>query len=460
MERICKRIILAKTKTIYVCQNCGAQASKWLGKCNSCGEWNTFVEEIQTSSKSEYSNKKQTTKPEFISEIKIENEQRISTSINEFDRVLGGGLVLGSVVLIGGEPGIGKSTLLLQLALKSNNNILYISGEESNSQIKLRANRLGIENENLMLLSETSLENILIHLKNQNPEIVIIDSIQTIYTNKLDSSPGTISQVRESTIALLEYAKSNSVPMLLVGHINKEGNIAGPKVLEHIVDTVLQFEGDKNHIYRILRANKNRFGSASELGIFEMLSNGLREVENPSELLLSQNDEEISGVSVSSAVEGLRPFSIEVQALVSSAVYGTPQRSTTGFDTRRLNMLLAVLEKRSGFKLATKDVFINIAGGIKVNDPAIDLSIIVSVLSSDINMAIKKTDCFSGEVGLTGEIRPVSRLEQRIKESEKLGFKRIFVPKNNKKNINKSSYKIEIIFVSKVEDVFKKIFIN
>jgi len=449
---------LAKSKTIYVCQNCGAKAPKWLGKCNSCGEWNTFVEEIETSSKSTFTNKKQTTKPEFISEIEIRNEQRISTNIKEFDRVLGGGLVLGSVVLIGGEPGIGKSTLLLQAALISNRNIIYISGEESNSQIKLRANRLGGDNKKLLLLSETSLENILIHLNNKKPEIIIIDSIQTLHTNKLDSSPGTISQIRETTIGLLEYAKSNSVPILLVGHINKEGNIAGPKVLEHIVDTVLQFEGDRNHIYRILRASKNRFGSASELGIFEMLSNGLREVENPSELLLSNHENEVSGVSVSSSIEGLRAFLIEVQALVSTAVYGTPQRSTTGFDTRRLNMLLAVLEKRAGFKLGTKDVFINIAGGIKVNDPAIDLSIIVSVLSSDIDIAIKKTDCFAGEVGLTGEIRPVARLEQRIKEAEKLGFKRIFAPSNNKKGTNFSTNKIEVIFVSKVDEVFKNLF--
>jgi DNA repair protein RadA/Sms len=449
---------LAKTKTIYVCQNCGAKVPKWLGKCNSCGEWDTFVEEIETAQKFEFTNKKQNTKPELISEIEIKGEQRISTNIKEFDRVLGGGLVLGSVVLIGGEPGIGKSTLLLQLALSSNRNILYISGEESNSQIKLRANRLKKINDNLLLLSETSLENILIHLNNQKPEIVIIDSIQTLHTNKLDSSPGTISQIRETTVGLLEYAKSNSVPILLVGHINKEGNIAGPKVLEHIVDTVLQFEGDRNHIYRILRTNKNRFGSASELGIFEMLGDGLREVENPSELLLSDNNEQVSGVSVSSSVEGLRPFMIEVQALVSSAVYGTPQRSTTGFDSKRLNMLLAVLEKRAGFKLATKDVFINIAGGIKVNDPAIDLSIIVSVLSSDINIAINKTDCFAGEVGLTGEIRPVARLEQRIKEAEKLGFKRIFIPINNKKSINIKSTKINIIYVSKVEDVFKRLF--
>ena len=449
---------MAKSKTIYVCQNCGAKAPKWLGKCNSCGEWNTFVEEIETSSKSTFTNKKQATKPEFISEIEIRNEQRISTNIKEFDRVLGGGLVLGSVVLIGGEPGIGKSTLLLQAALISNRNIIYISGEESNSQIKLRANRLGGDNKKLLLLSETSLENILIHLNNKKPEIVIIDSIQTLHTNKLDSSPGTISQIRETTVGLLEYAKSNSVPILLVGHINKEGNIAGPKVLEHIVDTVLQFEGDRNHIYRILRASKNRFGSASELGIFEMLSNGLREVENPSELLLSNHENEVSGVSVSSSIEGLRAFLIEVQALVSTAVYGTPQRSTTGFDARRLNMLLAVLEKRAGFKLGTKDVFINIAGGIKVNDPAIDLSIIVSVLSSDIDIAIKKTDCFAGEVGLTGEIRPVSRLEQRIKEAEKLGFKRIFVPSNNKKGTKFLTNKIEIIFVSKVDEVFKSLF--
>ncbi len=451
---------MAKPKTVYVCQNCGTKAAKWLGRCNSCGEWNTFVEEIEVKqSKAGITIEKRNTTPKLISDIEILTEKRISTSNNELDRVLGGGIVPGSLVLIGGEPGIGKSTLLLQFALNSNiKKILYISGEESNSQIKMRAERLSENPDNVYLLSETSLENILLHFKKFEPKLVIIDSIQTLQTSKIESSPGTVSQIRECTIGLLEYAKINSVPIILVGHINKEGGIAGPKVLEHIVDTVLQFEGDRNYEYRILRAHKNRFGSASELGIFEMQSSGLREVSNPSELLLSNSKDEVSGVAVASSIEGLRPFLIEIQALVSSAVYGTPQRTTTGFDTRRLSMLLAVLEKRAGFRLATKDVFINIAGGIKVDDTAIDLSIITSVLSSDLDLAIKKTDCFAGEVGLTGEIRSVSRVEQRILEAEKLGFKRIFIPKNNLKSLNISSQEIEIIAVSKVEDVFKNLF--
>ena len=451
---------MAKPKTVYVCQNCGTKAAKWLGRCNSCGEWNTFVEEIEVKQlKAGITLEKHNSIPKLISDVEILAEKRISTSNNELDRVLGGGLVPGSLVLIGGEPGIGKSTLLLQFALKSEiKKILYISGEESNSQIKMRAERLSENPDNVYLLSETSLENILLHFKKFEPKLVIIDSIQTLQTSKIESSPGTVSQIRECTIGLLEYAKINSVPIILVGHINKEGGIAGPKVLEHIVDTVLQFEGDRNYEYRILRAHKNRFGSASELGIFEMQSSGLREVSNPSELLLSNSSDEVSGVAVASSIEGLRPFLIEIQALVSSAVYGTPQRTTTGFDTRRLSMLLAVLEKRAGFRLATKDVFINIAGGIKVDDTAIDLAIITSVLSSDLDLAIKKTDCFAGEVGLTGEIRSVSRTEQRIIEAEKLGFKRIFIPKNNLKSHNISSQKIEIVAVSKVEDVFKRLF--
>jgi len=451
---------MAKAKTVYVCQNCGTKVPKWLGRCNSCGEWNTFVEEIEIKqSKSGITIEKQNTIPRLISDVEILSEKRISTANNELDRVLGGGLVPGSLVLIGGEPGIGKSTLLLQFALKSNiKKILYISGEESNSQIKMRAERLSENPDNVYLLSETSLENILLHFKSFEPKLVIIDSIQTLQTAKIESSPGTVSQIRECTIGLLEYAKIHSVPIILVGHINKEGGIAGPKVLEHIVDTVLQFEGDRNYEYRILRAHKNRFGSASELGIFEMQSSGLREVSNPSELLLSSSSEEVSGVSVASSIEGLRPFLIEIQALVSSAVYGTPQRTTTGFDTRRLSMLLAVLEKRAGFRLATKDVFINIAGGIKVDDTAIDLAIITSVLSSDLDLAIKKTDCFAGEVGLTGEIRSVSRVEQRILEAEKLGFKRIFIPQNNAKSLNVKSKNIEIVPVSKVEDVFRRLF--
>ncbi len=453
---------MAKSKTVYVCQNCGAKESKWMGRCTSCGQWNTFVEEIevkQTVGKSFTSTHNKPSKPIKISDIEVNAEKRISTNNAEFDRVLGGGLVPGSVVLIGGEPGIGKSTLLLQFALKSKiKKTLYISGEESNSQIKLRAERIQENPDNVYLLSETSLENILLHFQNFKPDVVIIDSIQTIQTQKLESSAGTVSQIRECTIALMEYAKANSVPILLVGHINKEGNIAGPKVLEHIVDVVLQFEGDRNYVYRILRAHKNRFGSASELGIFEMYSKGLREVSNPSELLLSGTSNNVSGVAVASGLEGLRAFLIEIQALVSSAVYGTPQRTTTGFDNRRLSMLLAVLEKKAGFKLATKDVFLNIAGGLKVDDPAIDLSIIVAVLSSDIDMAVSKTDCFAGEVGLTGEVRPIARVEQRIIEAEKLGFKRIFIPKQNKKSISVVNSNIDIIFVSKIEEVFKLLF--
>ena len=432
-----------------------------MGRCTSCGEWNTFTEEIETKNTTKHLISQENTSniPVHISDIKTNPEKRIPTNISEFDRVLGGGLVPGSVILIGGEPGIGKSTLLLQFALNiQNKKTLYISGEESNSQIKLRAERIDNTKSELYLLSETSLENILLNFKKFNPEIIIIDSIQTIQTQKLESSAGTVSQIRECTIALMEYAKTYSVPILLVGHINKEGNIAGPKVLEHIVDVVLQFEGDRNYVYRILRAHKNRFGSASELGIFEMHSKGLREVLNPSELLLSQNNNNVSGVSVASGIEGLRAFLIEIQALVSSAVYGTPQRTTTGFDNRRLSMLLAVLEKKAGFKLGTKDVFLNIAGGLKVDDPAIDLSIIVAVLSSDLDIAINKTYCFAGEVGLTGEVRPVSRLEQRIMEAEKLGFTKIFVPEQNKKSINTNNHKINIIFVSKVENVFSKIF--
>lgn len=451
---------MSKIKTTFVCNNCGAKSPKWIGRCNSCNEWNTFEEEIFEKNKnnSVFSTKNTISKPILISDITFEKEQRINTQNIEFNRVLGGGLVLGSVVLIGGEPGIGKSTLALQIAVNlRKHKTLYVSGEESLQQIKLRAERIANETNNCLVLSETRLENILLNIRNVKPDIVVIDSIQTIHTKKTESSPGSVSQIRECTTEILRYAKENSKPVILIGHINKEGSLAGPKVLEHIVDTVLQFEGDRNHVYRILRASKNRFGSTSELGIFEMRNTGLREISNPSELLLSQNEDEMSGVSVSATIEGIRPFLIEVQALVSTAAYGTPQRKSTGFDLRRLSILLAVLEKRAGFRLATKDVFINIAGGIKIDDPATDLAVVCSVLSSDLNLSIPKNICFAGEIGLSGEIRPVTRIEQRIAEAEKLGFKKIFISKYNK-GINFSKFKINVLGASKVEDVFRQLF--
>lgn len=452
---------MAKTKTTYICQNCGAQSPKWVGKCPVCNEWNTYEEEIQETIKDSVGRKikKSLSKPVKISDITFSEQKRIDTTNNEFNRVLGGGLVPGSLVLIGGEPGIGKSTLALQIAVNlQKHKTLYVSGEESLQQIKLRAERISTEENNCLILSETLLENILLNFEEVNPDIIVIDSIQTIYTERSESSPGSVSQIRECTVEIMKYAKENDKPVILIGHINKEGNLAGPKVLEHIVDTVLQFEGDRNHVYRILRATKNRFGSTSELGIFEMYANGLREVSNPSELLLSQNEEVTSGVSVSATIEGIRPFLIEVQALVSTAAYGTPQRSSTGFDLRRLSMLLAVLEKRAGFRLSVKDVFLNIAGGIRVDDPAIDLAVICSVLSSDLDLALPKDVCFAGEIGLSGEIRPVTRVEQRVAEAAKLGFKRIFISKYNNKSVDYSKFKIEVFGVSKVEDVFRALF--
>jgi DNA repair protein RadA/Sms len=452
---------MAKTKTTYICQNCGAQSVKWVGKCPVCNEWNSFEEEIQETIKDSVGRKikKSLSKPVKIADITFSEQKRIDTTNNEFNRVLGGGLVPGSLVLIGGEPGIGKSTLALQIAVNLlKYKTLYVSGEESLQQIKLRAERISSEENNCLILSETLLENILLNFEEVNPDIIVIDSIQTIYSERSESSPGSVSQIKECTLEIMKYAKENSKPVILIGHINKEGNLAGPKVLEHIVDTVLQFEGDRNHVYRILRATKNRFGSTSELGIFEMYANGLREVTNPSELLLSQNEEETSGVSVSATIEGIRPFLIEVQALVSTAAYGTPQRSSTGFDLRRLSMLLAVLEKRAGFRLSVKDVFLNIAGGIRVDDPAIDLAVICSVLSSDLDLALPKDVCFAGEIGLSGEIRPVTRVEQRVAEAAKLGFKRIFISKYNNKSADYSKFKIEVIGVSKVEDVFRALF--
>ncbi len=455
---------MAKTKSVYVCQNCGNESAKWIGKCPACNEWNTYVEEIVARNvapaKIQFAgvevNKQ---KPVLISEVETTKESRIDTRSNELNRVLGGGLVPGSLVLIGGDPGIGKSTLVLQVVLHmEGKRTLYVSGEESVKQLKLRAERLATNNDECYIVSETSLEQIFVHIQNVQPELVIIDSIQTISTDMIESSPGSVSQVRECASAILKFCKTTSTPVLLIGHINKDGNIAGPKVLEHIVDTVLQFEGDQHYMYRILRAVKNRFGSTSELGIFEMQQSGLREVSNPSELLLSQHHEGLSGIAIASAIEGIRPFLIEVQALVSSAAYGTPQRSSTGFDLRRLNMLLAVLEKRAGFKLAQKDVFLNIAGGLKVNDPAIDLAVISSILSSNVDIAIEKRICMAGEVGLSGEIRPVNRMEQRILEAEKLGFKKMIVPVFNTKSLDVKRIKIELIQVRKVEEAFRVLF--
>ena len=451
---------MAQTKSVYSCQNCGAQSPKWLGKCLSCGEWNTFVEEIIEKKKSlgKLSIKLSANQPLTLETIQTANNPRISVEINEFNRVLGGGIVPGSLVLLGGEPGIGKSTLILQLALKlKENNILYTSGEESLQQIKLRAERLNISNNNCLFLNETSLEHLIAHTEQINPNILIIDSIQTLSTETIESSPGSVSQVRECTSALLKFAKKNNVAVILIGHINKEGSIAGPKVLEHIVDTVLQFEGDTNYMYRLLRANKNRFGSTNELGIFEMRNDGLHEITNPSEQLISKDHDDISGTAIASAVEGIRPFLIEIQALVSSAAYGTPQRSSTGFDLRRLNMLLAVLEKRAGFKLIAKDIFLNIAGGLKIKDPATDLAVICSILSSNLDIAIDHKTCFAGEVGLTGEIRAVNRIEQRIAEAAKLGFKKIYIPKLNKQ-FNKTKLNIEVVKVGRVDEVFRNIF--
>lgn len=453
---------MAKVKKAYFCQNCGFEAAKWMGKCPSCGEWNSFVEEVVTKSGSASvlpASGSVRVKPQKIDEIKLEEQPRISLGSNEMDRLLGGGLVPGSMVLIGGEPGIGKSTLSLQLALKQPVlKTLYVSGEESAQQIKLRAERLGGSGSNCYILPETLLENILVHARETNPQFVVIDSIQTLYTERIESSPGSISQIRECAAMLLRYAKETGVPVFIIGHITKDGSIAGPKILEHIVDVVLQFEGDNNYVYRILRSIKNRFGSTSEVGIYEMMGDGLREVANPSEILLSHHDEALSGVSVAAMIDGMRPFLIETQALVSTAAYGTPQRSATGFDVRRMNMLLAVLEKRAGFRLAVKDVFLNIAGGIKVTDPAIDLAIVSAILSSSLDLAIASDTCFAGEVGLSGEIRPVARVNQRIAEAEKLGFQRIFISKYNQKGLEDKKRKIKVVMVAKIEDLTRELF--
>jgi DNA repair protein RadA/Sms len=451
---------MSKIRSAYFCQSCGHESPKWLGKCPSCGEWNTMVEELkQPASATEklFSDGIKKSSPHLISDVATLEKKRFLLSDNEFNRVLGGGLVIGSITLIGGEPGIGKSTLLLDIALNSGLKTLYISGEESEEQIKLRAERIGTPDNECYLLTETNVQNILHHCKELKPHFIIVDSIQTLHTATIESAPGSISQIRESTGELLRFSKTTGVPVILIGHITKDGAIAGPKVLEHMVDTVLQFEGDRNHVFRILRSTKNRFGSTNELGIYEMSSEGMRQVENPSELLINSHEENLSGVAISATLEGIRPMLIEVQALASTAAYGTPQRSATGFDLRRLNMLLAVLEKRCGFKIGQKDVFLNLAGGIKVDDPALDLAVVCAILSSNVDMAIEAKSCFAAEVGLSGEIRPVPRVEQRISEAEKLGYKKIFISKYNK-GIVASNYKIKIIAVGKIEEVLKDLF--
>lgn len=452
---------MAKKKTAFFCQECGYESPKWVGNCPSCKQWNTFVEEPVVDKKAGASSgwvgeRNPLTR---LSDIQDEEESRMDLRSVELNRVLGGGLVSGSLILIGGEPGIGKSTLVLQLALRlKDRKILYVSGEESYRQLKLRAERLESKNAECYLLCETNLENILAETDKLRPQFVVIDSIQTISTTQLEASPGSVSQVRECTGQILKFAKSTHIPFFIIGHINKEGSIAGPKILEHMVDTVLQFEGDQNHEYRILRSVKNRFGSTSEIGIFEMQHSGLREVNNPSELLLTQRSEAVSGISVAATIEGNRPILIEVQALVSSAVYGTPQRSAIGYDLKRLNMLLAVLEKRAGFKISFKDVFLNLAGGVKINDPAADLAVLMAILSSDLNMPLDHSACFCGEIGLTGEIRPVGRIDQRISEAQKLGFKQIYCSALSEKSIRQENYSIELCFENRIEKVFRKLF--
>ncbi len=449
-----------KIQSAFFCQNCGTQSPKWLGKCSQCNEWNTFVEEIihkeDTKSKKGFSKSKVST-PTLINNIDYTQEKRIITNDSELNRVLGGGIVPGSLILLGGDPGIGKSTLLLQFALSSKNKkILYVSGEESEKQIKMRAERINKTSEHCYILTETSTVNIFQQISQITPDILVVDSIQTLHTYHIESSPGSVSQIRECTAELIKFAKETGVAVFLIGHINKDGAIAGPKILEHMVDTVLQFEGDRNHMYRILRTIKNRFGSTSELGVYEMNQTGLREVSNPSEILISEREEKTSGVSIAATIEGARPLLIEIQSLVSSAVYGTPQRSGTGFDTKRLNMLLAVLEKRCGFRLAAKDVFLNITGGIKIDDTAIDLAVVCSILSSDQDIALDTQVCFAGEIGLSGEIRAVNRIEERISEAEKLGYKQIIISKYNK--FNPKGFNIDIIQCKKIEDVYRLLF--
>lgn len=452
---------MAKPKTVFVCQNCGAESAKWIGKCPACKEWNTYHEEIiapVSAHERTYLQGMGKKKPELLINVSSDEQNRQKTGVAELDRLLGGGIVPGSLILLGGEPGVGKSTLALQIALAlAEKKVLYVSGEESEEQISLRAKRIKKANPACYIYSETDLDNILIQADNIKPELIIVDSIQTIHTGILDSSAGTVSQVRECSAGLLKYSKLTGTPVILIGHITKDGTLAGPKVLEHIVDVVLYFEGDNNYIYRLLRSVKNRFGSTSELAIFEMAGDGLREVANPSEMFINQHDDQLSGISIAATIDGIRPFLIETQALVSSAVYGTPQRSSTGFDIRRLNMLLAVLEKRAGFRLGVKDVFLNITGGIKVDDPAIDLAVITSVLSSNLDIPVGKDVCCSGEIGLSGEIRPVSRVEQRIREASKMGFRRIYISRFHR-NLSVKGLDIEVKPVGKVEELVRSLF--
>jgi DNA repair protein RadA/Sms len=449
-----------KIQSAFFCQNCGTQSPKWLGKCPQCNEWNTFVEEIlnKTSNISSTIIKtNQSSKPILLKDIDSSQEKRIITNDKELNRVLGGGIVPGSLILLGGDPGIGKSTLLLQFSLSSRRKkILYISGEESQKQIKMRADRIDKDSEKCYILTETSTQNIFLKIEEVKPDIVVIDSIQTLHTTHIDSSPGSISQIRECTAEILKYAKQTGIAIFLIGHINKDGAIAGPKILEHMVDTVLQFEGDRNYTYRILRTIKNRFGSASEIGVYEMTHDGLREVNNPSEILISEREEAVSGVAIATTIEGARPLLIEIQSLVSSAVYGTPQRSSTGYNAKRMNMLLAVLEKRCGFRLAAKDVFLNITGGIKIDDTALDLAVVCSILSSNENIPLDTQICFAGEIGLSGEIRAVSRIENRIQEAEKMGYKQIIISKYNK--CKYKSKQIEITKCKNIVEVFKLLF--
>lgn len=452
---------MSKIKKAFFCQNCGAQSAKWVGKCNSCGEWNTYVEEIieKKSPEALYQKSKKTQKVIPIQEITEQKLVRYKTPEKEFNRVLGGGVVPGSLHLFGGEPGVGKSTLLLQLALKWKGiKLLYVSGEESTNQIKMRADRVGHLNPQCLVFAETNLENILLQLEEHQPDILIIDSIQTLYTKVIESASGSISQIRECAAQLMRYAKETNTPVFLIGHITKEGQIAGPKVLEHMVDVVLQFEGDRNNLYRLLRSTKNRFGPTNEIGIYQMGMNGLNEVENPSDILLSSREESLSGAAIATSIEGLRVILLEIQALVSSAAYGTPQRSSTSFDNRRLNMLLAVLEKRCGFKLAMKDVFLNIAGGIKMEDPAMDLAIIAAILSSNEDIPVHPHIAFAAEIGLSGEVRPVRKIEERLLEADKLGFKEMYISKYNANDIKNLRYSLKLHLVGRVEEVYQKLF--